>query len=158
MQLWSVQTAKAWAVLRSRGILHCDARFADRLIRSRYPWLIRQMERRIGVPPPRVRYPLWAWYRFNGKHARPDLRYSMFRNESPNSVLLELELPDNAVLLSNEDTWHCVLNNWLYFEESWPEEKIEKQESQLEALPSDQRQSVIEKSWEPVLNDMEHSA
>ncbi len=55
--------------LRSR-----EEQYAGAGIRRNYEWLISQMIKRIGPPPEGVVYPVWAWYKQNGKRKKTDLR------------------------------------------------------------------------------------
>lgn len=44
-----------------------------------YDWIVEQMCKRIGPPPPSIRYPIWGWHTIEWKHAKPDLRRSEFQ-------------------------------------------------------------------------------
>jgi hypothetical protein len=66
---------------------------------------------RLRLPPHHTRVPLWGWYRWQGtKQCRPDLRASGHLARGLPGVRIELELPEDSVLLSDFDSWHCVLN------------------------------------------------
>jgi len=57
--------------------------------------------------------PIWGWYRSYGKQAKPDRRRALYRSYRKSSwALLELEIPDSEVLLSDFIDWHCVLNDY----------------------------------------------
>ena len=77
---------------------------------EKYKWLIDQMEKRIGPAPDGVSYPVWAWYIQSWKHKKPDLRIERWANGPGNEqyVCIEVELPDDQVLLSDFDAW-CIL-------------------------------------------------
>lgn len=78
------------------------------------------MQRRIGAPPPGVRYPVWAWYQYQDERARrPDLRRSAHAPSGTPLVLIEFELPDDQVLLSDFELWHYVLNDWYVAARVW---------------------------------------
>lgn len=49
--------------------------------------------------------PIWFWF-----SPKPDLRHRAHLPRGEQAVRLELELPRETVLLSDFDTWHCVLN------------------------------------------------
>lgn len=56
----------------------------------------------------------------------------MFNNYSKDDVILELEIPDSEVLLSDYDDWHFVLNNWELITEEEFEADEDKEYSQEE--------------------------
>lgn len=72
-----------------------------------------QMKKRIGEPPKGVIFPVWAWYQWEGMRKRPDMRVHgrNWGEKGTPIVLLTIEVPDNLVLLSDFDYWHCVLND-----------------------------------------------
>lgn len=77
--------------------------------------------------PENILLPVWAWYKNYGLQQKPDRRRSMFRNYESYDAIMELEVPDELVILSDFDDWHCILNNFPIFtkeEESenydWP--------------------------------------
>lgn len=68
-----------------------------------------------AIPKPSgVQSPVWAWKQYRGEaQRRPDLRYTkteFLREEA--GVRLELEVPDELVLLSDFELWHYPLNRW----------------------------------------------
>lgn len=48
------------------------------------------------------------------EHKRPDMRFSEFRYVRRPFVLMEIEIPDGKALLSDEVSWHIVLNDGYY--------------------------------------------
>jgi hypothetical protein len=87
-----------------RWPLRASARFVDPYMRPAYRWMARELTHRVGPPPRGVRLPLWAWVK------RPDLRSGAHLPRGSRGVLLELELPRRAVLLSDFERFHAVLN------------------------------------------------
>ena len=69
------------------------------------------MRIRVGNPPDGVNYPIWAWHTVDWKHQKPDLAKTEFRKKG-NQVCIELEMPEDKVLLSDEEMWHFVLNDY----------------------------------------------
>jgi len=109
MILWTVQDMRAWARLQREGVLRGDGRHVPAYYRDAYRWMADQM--RLRLPPNFARFPLWAWCRWQGlKQCRPDLRASGHLAKGLPGVRIELELPEDSVLLSDFDSWHCVLN------------------------------------------------
>ncbi|MBU5255781.1 DUF3841 domain-containing protein [Tissierella praeacuta] len=81
-------------------------------------------------------------------HRKPDLRYS---GHGEQMACIELEIPDNNVLLSNFDLWYYVLNNW-YIGDSINEEELDAEWEWLDELSSQEKQDVIEKSWDKIFS------
>lgn len=68
---------------------------------------------RVGDPPFGVRHPLWAWLQCDGvRKKRPDLRRSGHLSAGERGVLIEFNVAEEQVLLSDFDLWHYVLNRW----------------------------------------------
>ena len=76
-----------------------------------YNWLVLQMKKRIGDPPEGVIYPVWAWHTQRWKRHKPDLRSERWANgyDGEKFVCLEIEVPDEQVLLSDFDLWSLIL-------------------------------------------------
>jgi len=70
------------------------------------------MKARVGPPPAEIRYPWWSWLLIDGVSKEPDLRRTEFNNYQGKHVLIELMIPRNELLTSDEETWHFVLNDW----------------------------------------------
>ena len=86
--------------------------YGDSYDLERYDWLVKQMKRRIGEPPNGVRYPIWAWHSLDNRPAKVDLRRSEFNNYSGEHYILTIDVPEEQVLLSDEENWHFILNSW----------------------------------------------
>ena len=109
MILWTIQDMAAWERLQCKGVLRGDGRRVPAYYRHAYRWMSDQM--RLRLPPHHARFPLWGWYRWQGtKQCRPDLRASGHLARGLPGVRIELELPEDSALLSDFDSWHCVLN------------------------------------------------
>lgn len=77
-----------------------------------YRWLSKRMADLIGEPPSGVRFPVWAWYQWEGVRKRPDMRtHRRWTTKGTPIVLITFEIPDDKVLLSDFDMWHVVLND-----------------------------------------------
>ena len=114
MKLWSIQHRIAYENLQETGVLRANEQhlFCEEEFRFAYDWMAEQMERRVGKAPEGVRYPIWAWYQWEGRRKRPDMRHHRRWGEPGTPiVLMTLEVPDELVLLSDFDMWHCVLGN-----------------------------------------------
>lgn len=64
MLLWTMQPIEIWHMIRETGTYRCDPNktvMQKYVFDSKYKWLVREMEKRIGPPPAGVKYPVWAW-------------------------------------------------------------------------------------------------
>lgn len=126
MLLYSVQPLSVWNAL-SEGRVVTATPFdndpqiregADPSWREAYTWLSEQMRARCiaSLPDESVpAFPMWAWHWYNGMNSRkPDLRTRTMRDWSltQRMVLLNLDVDDSRVLLSDYDGWHWCLNYW----------------------------------------------
>ncbi len=119
MILWTIQTEEAWDQLQERGhlVATIDHIMEESWI-SAYRWMANQMETRLGTPPEDYCFPIWAWFQWQGiKRKRPDLRSSGHLAKHDRGVRIEFECNEKAVLLSDFELWHYVLNYW-YLPES----------------------------------------
>ena len=132
--------------LRSR-----EEQYAGAGIRRNYEWLISQMIKRIGPPPEGVVYPVWAWYKQNGKRKKADLRGERWGYGPGNEdyTCIEFEIPEDQVLLSDFDSWHIILNNGLF---SDSEEEADQKDAYFESLPPAEQKIYKEKNWEEVFD------
>jgi len=105
MRLWTIQDGRAHQRLLDKGVLYGDWRRVEaQCFKPAYKWLCAQMEQR-GIAL-NGRPPIWSWTH------KPDMRWAMHRHRGEHGVVvLELEIPDGLVLVSNFDAWHCVLND-----------------------------------------------
>ena len=112
MKFWTVRLASELNSLNEQRILVTDSAKPDSNRLKAYDWMASQLRLRVGHPPDKIVYPIWVWRFFNGtKNPRPDLRTKCLLPKGTAGVLLELDLPEEQVLLSNFDAWHAVLNN-----------------------------------------------
>ena len=150
MILWTMQPIEVWNMICEKGVYHCDpAKCSMPEFADQYEWLVRQMEKRVGPPPPGVSYPVWAWYLQDGRNSRPDLRKERWCYGPGNEeyVCIEFEIPDNQVLLSDFKVWHIVLCNSLI---SWSGDEDERMESYYDTLSPEDQKAYREKNWERV--------
>jgi hypothetical protein len=135
MRMWTVQEMGAYQTLLQKGSLHGDWRRVERWWKPAYKWLCQQMDLR-GIEL-RGRCPMWAWTR------KPDFR-SFYRGAA-GVVRLELEVPDELVLVSHFGAWHWALND-CYFVTN--DEELDK----AYAHPCGFTREEVEKSWEKIFD------
>jgi hypothetical protein len=156
MRLWTVQPAEVWEILKEQGYFICEPEKSDYLstewgFKKSYDWLVSQMDMRIGKRPKGVSYPIWAWHTRDWQHKKPDLRNIGLGNKGEKSVCIEIEIPDNEVLLHDYDAWHYVLNNWWY-DGSFSERDWEKKHNWFDKLSNEEKEILTKKSWERIFD------
>ena len=153
MRLWTIQPETLYELLETEKVIQCNPLKSELITEFgysvAYDWMAEQMRLRIGNPPNGVKYPIWAWYALNWKHQRPDLRRAEFRGFDEDQVCIELEIPDSDVLLSDEETWHTILNDG-HYGNSTNEADYDAEYEWFENLPQDEKKRVKEKSWEKI--------
>lgn len=165
MILYSILLKEAYEILQSEGSLFYRDHWVDDpddkdFWRTPFRWLSGEMRKQIGPPPEGVTYPLWAWYQWDGaKKRRPDLRHNCFVRKGEVAYRVEFEIDDKDVVLSNFDSWHCVLNDsYLPISEaddeafdSYLKERDAYRYARGKGCPEDIRQQ-IEESWQRVFD------
>ena len=157
MTIWTMQPVEVFDLLKKDKILYCDETKATYLadegieFRTQYNWMTSQIIKRIGKPPIGVNYPFWAWHTRDWKHKKPDLREIGYGYKGEKSVRLELEMTNEEVVLSDEEEWHYVLNNF-YLGDAESEDEWDKEQEVIDALPELERQKAIEISWEKIFD------
>ena len=116
MLLWTIQPEEVWRILRRDGVYRCNPDKATHLnedidFSSAYDWMAAQMEKHIGKRPEGVTYPIWAWHTYNWKHKKPDLRTDWFRGRHGVHTCIEIDVPDEVVLLSDEENLATLVRN-----------------------------------------------
>lgn len=111
--LWTIQDEAAFEVFQRTGVLRADPSrlIFDGMFRNAYDWMTAQMCQRIGVAPDGVQYPVWAWYQWEGRRKRRDLRQAGYAQRGTPMVQITFEADHKDFLLSDFDAWHSVLSN-----------------------------------------------
>lgn len=159
MVIWSILTEQAWNDLQRRGRLRASRRHVTKDFLGPYTWMAEQMERRLTVARPSGdTMPIWAWYQWEGKRCRPDLRTSGHLPKGTKGFRVECRVEDERVLLSDFDLWHYVLNYWylpaseqdgVAFEEKLAGAGLSFYKCGYDnPLPHAEYRRKIEKSWE----------
>lgn len=101
---YTIQTIEAWDVALKKGYLEGDKNYIyDEYFLDSYKWMMSQMRKRLTKY--KGEFPIWMWTE------RPDLRCSGHLARGANGVLLEINIDEKDVLLSDFMAWHCILNN-----------------------------------------------
>lgn len=124
MKIYSFQRLFVWDCLQELGMYHpfhieaYDAFLRDEVgdwgFLKAYAWLREEMKKRQIESHISESHLCWGWAQWWGKKKMPDKRYKtvnrFFENEP--FVMLELDVPENRILLTDFDAWHFVLNEW----------------------------------------------
>ena len=155
MRLWTMQYRHVLDILEKDGVYRTDESLIDMPeFLSAYDWLCDKLEAK-STRPENVQYPVWAWFRFNSKEKKPDLRHNCYGHRGDEMVCIELEIPDEYVLLSDFDLWHFVLNKWFLPDCFYPDygyEDDEKHDAWLKSLTPEQQEIEREKSWNRIFD------
>lgn len=161
MTIWTIQPAAVYEELKERRILHTDISRSslyhmedvgvmDNPFQKGYGWLAKRMEEKIGKPE-KASYPWWAWYKRHGKHKKPDLREAGYAEKGERCVCLELEIPDNEVVLSDFDLWwFCIFDRW--FPGNVDDKELNEREERFKCLDKDEQERLKLESWETVFD------
>lgn len=163
MRLWTIQPYHVYELMQRERIYRCESKKSENLeigteFVNAYQWISDEMRKRIGNTPKGVEYPVWAWYLYEGKNSRPDMRHSDVR-VSQKSVLWEIEIPSSEVLLTDFDNWHFVLNNWINYNANYKgsitaeerEEAVNKEDEFYNSLSEKEKELYKRKSWEQII-------
>lgn len=126
---YTIQHLEEFKKFKEDGILKGQKEFVFEWDIEAYKWLIEQMDKRLGI---KGSYPIWVWTK------KPKLREKGLMEKGTPSVCIKLEIPDEIVLLSDFDAWHCVLNDWFC--------------SLSENEPTSDNEVLKRKSWENIFD------
>lgn len=153
MRLWTMQPAGVLDILKKDGVFHCDQ---DKSIygedyKAPYAWMVDQMNRKGITRPEGCSLPVWAWYRHNWKEKKPDLRRIGLGEPGARTVCIEIEIPDEEVLLSDFDIWHYVLND-MWFDRSRNEAEFDERHEWFDRLAPEEQKALKKQSWENIFD------
>ena len=123
MKLYTVQPlevllkVKKFGALTSRSYILEDEDEITKFFLPSYKWMKDQMLKRLPhFKPNEETFPWWGWCRYGGKDNKPKFSEQYYRDLLKRldeiQVIIELEIPDELVLLSDFDAWHFRLNTW----------------------------------------------
>jgi hypothetical protein len=156
MILWTILDQAALDALNKNGILKGDWRRAIKEFINPYKWMAEQMVRRGIMDEPKSF--LWAWHTY-GKSKRPDFRTYGFKRQLAYSKVLyrvELDVPDERVLLSDYDLWHSILNGFAVTLNEKEDDKFYPENAERKAydwiFPSAMPEEDVKKTWERIFD------
>lgn len=152
MTLWTIQPEEVYQQIQKTGIYRCDFKKSQMTdLREQYDWLVQEMKARIGEPPEGVFYPVWAWYMWEGARKKPDLRRERWGNGwiGDRFVCMEIEIPDDKLVLSDFDSWSIILLNGLLTDTEEEEKILEKA---YEAMPPEAQREFKYQNWKNVFD------
>lgn len=157
MKLWSIQPAEIYSQIQEKGSYRFNREKAvskfnlwPEFCQAAYGWLVLQMTGRIGKPPSGTEYPVWAWHTWDGKRKHPDLRCRQ-GERGEEMVCMELEVPDDQVLLSDYDAWHFVLNDF-YYGDAQDDDGFDRESEWFDSLSEEDQKKEKERSWQKIFN------
>ena len=152
MILWTVQPEEVYNNIIQTGVYRCDfSRSGMKDWKMQYDWLVTQMIKRIGEKPSGTDYPVWAWFKWRGRRKRPDLRSERWLNgwKGERFVCMEIDIPEQQVLLSDYDAWSIILLDGLLSDSEAENDLLEKQYS---FLSEEKQKEMKQKNWERVFD------
>lgn len=153
MRVWTIQPPEVVDILNNEGVFRCDeelsVNYAD--FYDAYNWLVNEMDNKGIVHPEGATLPMWAWHTRAWKNKKPDLRNAGLGEKGKKSVCLELEIPDEEVLLSDFTAWHYVLNN-MWFDDSEDEDEWKKLILWYDSLEVEERDRLRRESWQRIFD------
>ena len=165
MILWTIQTRDVYNQLIKNGEYYCDinkSQYSKDVsdwpeikedYQRAYNFIIDQMKKRIGNPPHKqIKLPIWAYYtNEDGLNKRLDLRKHKNFTIKP-YVMMEIELDDNQVLLSDFDYYTvCVLGNSPIYT-CYNDYEYDCVDEWYESLNEEEKEKFKHKSWEDIFN------
>ena len=115
------------------------------------------MHQRIGNPPfLEIRFPLWAWYQYHSRK-KPLPPKTPLKKGKEYSVYLEIEIPDNEVVLTDFSLWVNCLNGWQTKTDKGLEHRIKVYENKVgkycsfHEYPEDIQQGIMN-TWQSIFD------
>lgn len=126
MRLWTIQPVELYKKLQEQKILLANPDLSeiladdfdtDKRFKKAYQWIMDMMDEYGITCHGDARIPWWAWHTCEGKHKKPDLRKAVYDTKGKRCVCMELEIPDDQVLLTSHTFWHTILADepcWMF--------------------------------------------
>lgn len=155
MRLYSIQPWNVVDELLKNHYFVCDIDKSELIsddvndmFKNAYNWLVNQMNNCINNPD-NIKYPIWAWYKYDGSNDLPD--FNQFNNYSDKeNFLLVIDIPDDDVFLTDYSDWHCVLNNG-YNNQGITDEEYDKLWDIYDKSSVEQKEKIKLDSWNDII-------
>ncbi len=154
MRLWTSQRIGFYKDVIDNGIAYCDRiSYCARHNDIAYKWMAEQMRLRIGEPPlAQITMPVWAWYQYDSRKRNMPPLSPKNKTHNGNEIMMEIEVPDNEVLLSDFDLWMHPLNGWDILSNKRLRKKVEEHFFTDFAEKPKEIQQLIKDSWVKVFD------
>jgi len=154
MRVYTIQPREVWEALQKEHILHVNTEYAlksgflDKDCKQAYDWLSKKMIEKGLKAPEDVEYPWWCWAIYDWENQPPedDEWY-----DGKDYVEIEMEIPENEILLSDHGAWHSVLNN-RYLDDSKSEKEWKEINEWFDSLPNKKQAELVVNSWDEIFN------
>lgn len=108
MRIYTIQRIELYEDLLHNGIAYCNRESkmcCD--YRFQFDWMAGQMRKRVGMPLfEGIKYPLWVWQQYSSrKKTKPPMSPHDIPFRQEEAVMLELDVPEDQVLLSDFALW-----------------------------------------------------
>jgi len=152
MKLYSVQDVKGYIDMMNafkQGkdyVFTLENKICDEDFLSAYKWLRGKMIKKLSLLklPDEGWLPIWFWKDFGGnKYDASEL--------CKGNILLEVDIPDKYVLLSDFDAWHYVLNHF-YLPSSLDEKTFLKEDDKIDKMNEACKENAIINSWDRIFD------
>ncbi|MBR3056102.1 DUF3841 domain-containing protein [Candidatus Saccharibacteria bacterium] len=147
LKLYTIQSLNILNQL-ALGRYVCDAKKSGFIqewgFKDAYDWMVEQMISRVGVPPEKIEYPVWAFADIDN----PNWMSGGFGVPGDVMIRVDVEIDESRVVMSDFDGWHSVLNDYPFFD------TYEEYDS-FEEMDSECQEKVKLDSWQRIFR--EHS-
>lgn len=152
MRVFTVQPLEVLNIIEHKGYFICTKDRSENYkdFYDAYNWLVQEMIKRKIYPVEKNTLPCWCWYLYDGKN-KLDLRHSGLGIPKEKLICLELEIPENKILLSDYGAWHYVLNN-TWYDDSTNEKEFDKLHDWYDKLPYSKQNELRVKSWQKIFD------
>lgn len=112
VRIVSFQDPRILSEINANGFAVCHVpkmAVADEVYMDAYNWMVGKMKKRIGSPKINgVEYPIWGWA--NHGNRKKEIKPYEFDSNLDELAVINMDIPENELLLSDFDLWHYVLN------------------------------------------------
>lgn len=125
-----------------------DIKYDNEKFQDAYFWMTNQLNKKIDNPN-NIEYPVWAWYKYKGRKQFPNPFDNYFKGffDSDELIVLELEIDNNQIILSDIHKWNdfCLNNK--------PDLKTSEDYENYRNAPNEEtRLNIIHKSWHNIFD------